>query len=96
MLNQVKQLYSTYAEFCVPDGHLNNVELIERRVEEVPAKSRSALRLVLSYLYLVDGPTNLRNQQYRAAGIPTAIRLGIHARPRSVRVLSHDQRRFPR
>jgi len=67
MLNQVKESRSRCGEFCVPDGHLNNKELIERRVEQVPTKSQAALRLVLSYLYLVDGPTNLSNPKYRDA-----------------------------
>lgn len=67
MLDQVKQAHAGYGEFCVPRDHLNNPELIVQRVERAPAKSRSALRLVLSYLYLIDGPTNLHNQQYREA-----------------------------
>jgi hypothetical protein len=67
MLDQVKHLHSKCGEFCVPDGRLNDYELIKQRVDRVPGGSQSALRLVLSYLYLVDGPTNLRNPQYRDA-----------------------------
>jgi hypothetical protein len=67
MLDELMLLYSRRTEFCVPAGHLNNVELIERRVKDIPAEAQSALRLVLSYLYLIDGPPNLRNPQYLRA-----------------------------
>lgn len=67
MLNEVKQSHSRCGEFCVPEDRLNNAQLIDERVERVPSGSQAALRLVLSYLYLVDGPTNLRNPQYRSA-----------------------------
>lgn len=67
MLDELRKDYSRYTEFCVPVEHLNNAELIELRVQKVPTDSQSALRLVLSYMYLIDGPTNLRNPQYREA-----------------------------
>lgn len=67
MLDELLQLHSRQAEFCVPVEHLNNTELIELRVQKAPSKFQPALRLVLSYLYLTDGPTNLRNPQYREA-----------------------------
>lgn len=67
MLNEILQLYSRHAEFRVPAEYLNNAELIEHRVQNVPTEAQSAVRLVLSYLYLMDGPTNLRNPQYREA-----------------------------
>ena len=59
MLNQVKQFHSRCGEFCVPEGHLNNAELIKRRIEEVPTTSQSALRHVLSYLYPSRWPHKL-------------------------------------
>lgn len=67
MLDELLHLYARHEEFCVPAENMNNAELIERRVRKVPTESQSALRLVLSYLYLIDGPTNLRNPQYRKA-----------------------------
>jgi hypothetical protein len=67
MLSEVLQLYSRRSEFYVPAQHLNNTALIDLRVQDVPADSQSALRLVLSYLYLENGPTNLRKPQYLKA-----------------------------
>lgn len=67
MLDELRKHYARHAEFCVPPSCLNNADLINERVQNVPTECRSALRLVLSYLYLEDGPTNLRNPQYRQA-----------------------------
>jgi hypothetical protein len=67
MLDRVREYRARCDEFCVPVDHLNNADLIQQRVEHAPPKVRSALRLVLSYLYLVEGPTNLRTPQYREA-----------------------------
>jgi hypothetical protein len=67
MLDRLRSEQSRYADYCVPESHLNNPELIEKQVQEAPEESRPALRLVLSYLYIQDGPTNLRNPQYRLA-----------------------------
>lgn len=60
-------MHSKRADFRVPEGHLNNAGLIDGRVNEVPPAARSAVRLVLSYLYPPDGPTNLKNPQYSVA-----------------------------
>ena len=67
MLDELRRLLSKRDEFCVPMEHLNNTELIKARVKRAPTKSQSALRHVLSYLYLDDGPINLTNVQYREA-----------------------------
>lgn len=67
MLDELRKLYGRQAEFCVPTKYLNNINLISRRVRKVPTTSQSALRSVLSYLYLTEGPTNLRNDTYRIA-----------------------------
>jgi len=67
ILNELQEEHSRQAEFAIPADHLNNVELITQRVKKVPSTARSALHLVLSYLYLTDGPINLRNTRYREA-----------------------------
>ncbi|MDP1586403.1 MAG: HNH endonuclease signature motif containing protein [Prosthecobacter sp.] len=67
MLNKVASELAKKAEFIVPKNIINNDELITSRVEAAMPDARSSLRLVLSYLFKSNGPTNLRNRQYSAA-----------------------------
>lgn len=67
MLEQVKFAQSQSSEYWVPESHIDNATLIEQRVQAVVLPEQAALRLVLSYLYLSNGPTNLTNPKYRLA-----------------------------
>lgn len=67
MLTKVTSERARRAAFVVPQGAIDDVPAIQRRVDAAPQEARSALRLVLSYLFETDGPTNLRNPQYRVA-----------------------------
>ena len=51
----------------VPARTLNNGRKIRRRVDSVPVAARRALDSVLSYLFLKDGPSNLRNPVFQIA-----------------------------
>lgn len=51
----------------VPSGAIDDIVMIDNRVQTAPEGARGALRLVLSYLFRSDGPTNLKNPQYRLA-----------------------------
>jgi len=54
-------------QYQVTREYLENRTLIVQRVNAASTKSAGSLRTVLSYLYLADGPTNLRNSQYKLA-----------------------------
>lgn len=49
----------TDASFQLDTTRIGNLDAIEARVAEVPESEREALRLALSYLYLVDGPVSI-------------------------------------
>lgn len=67
MLAKVLSERARRIAFVVPSGIIDDAPSIERRVADTPTKAQAALRLVLSYLYKMEGPTNLRNPQYRLA-----------------------------
>jgi hypothetical protein len=83
MLNEVLQLYSRRSEFYVPTQHLNNTALIDMRVQDVPAGSQSALRLMLSYLYLENGLTNLRKPKAEPYLMPYEVILSRYLKSRT-------------
>jgi hypothetical protein len=53
--------------FVVPPNAFDDAPAIEQRVQAAPQSARGALKLVLSYLFQSDGPTNLKNPQYQIA-----------------------------
>ena len=67
MLSQLQKARGRKNEFIVPTEVIDAPGAIENRVASVPTEAAKALRLVLSYLFLSDGPTNLRTAQYSLA-----------------------------
>lgn len=67
MLNKVSSELAKRSQFVVPKNIIDNDEIITRRVETATPDARSSLKLVLSYLFKSNGPTNLRNRQYSTA-----------------------------
>lgn len=67
MLDKLRSEHSKRAAYHVPEENLNNADGIAARVEAVPPEAQSALRTTLSYLYLSNGPLNLRNPAFLIA-----------------------------
>jgi hypothetical protein len=67
MLSRVRKERARRDDFAVPRRMLGNEAAIDRRVAAADPPHAGPLRTVLSYLYLADGPVNLKNNQYRAA-----------------------------
>lgn len=67
MLSKVHSERSRRNAFVVPPGTIDDGHSIMLRVAAAPKSVRSALKLVLNYLFQTGGPTNLRNPQYRVA-----------------------------
>lgn len=67
MLDKLRLHHQRHSAFCVPGENLGNRELIDARVDAAPLEAKSALRTVLSYLYLEDGPVNLPNPTFHRA-----------------------------
>ncbi len=67
MLAKVTSEKARKALFVVPRGTIDALPEIHARVLAAPTEVQSALNLVLFYLFKSDGPTNLKNAQYRIA-----------------------------
>lgn len=59
MLKKVLSERDRSSVFQVPADLLDNPSAINERVAAVPKEIQSALKLVLSYLFETEGPTNL-------------------------------------
>ena len=67
MLRKLKAEKARRPLFLVPSRTLDNERRIRSRVRSAPLEARKALNAVLSYLFLTDGPHNLRNPVFRTA-----------------------------
>jgi len=65
MLRRLKNELDRVAEYTIDPALLDNAEAIEVRCKGLEKKVAASLKLVLSYLYLTDGPLNLRNPQFK-------------------------------
>jgi hypothetical protein len=64
MLRKIKSELGRTAEYTIDPASINNVKSIATRCEGLEKKVAASLKLVLSYLYLMKGPLNLRNKQF--------------------------------
>lgn len=67
ILRKLKEELGRVAEYTIDPSHIDNAGDIERRCEGLERKVADSLSLILRYLYLADGPINLRNPQFNPA-----------------------------
>jgi len=64
ILQRLKEELGRVAEYSIAPSLLDNAEAIEVRCRGLDKTVAASLSLTLRYLYLTDGPINLRNPQF--------------------------------
>lgn len=64
MLRKIKDELGRVGEYTIDPASLDDMEAIATRCEGLEKKIAASLKLVLSYIYITDGPLNLKNPQF--------------------------------
>jgi hypothetical protein len=67
IIRKLQEELGRIAEYTLDHTYLDNVLKIKARCEGLDIKPAKSLSLILRYLYLTDGPINLKNPQFNPA-----------------------------